>query len=65
MAEIVLRPSKRGMRISSKTTSGCMLGEADHRLQAVGGRIDFEAAHAQAAGQQLALVVVVFDDERR
>ena len=42
---------------------GRLLGQPNHRLQAVGGGIDVEAAGAQAAGQQFALVVVVFDDE--
>ena len=35
-----------------------------HRLQAVGGRIDIEAAHAKAAGEELAFVVIILDDER-
>ena len=39
-----------------------MLGEPDHGLQAVFGGVDFESAHAQAAGEQLAFVVVIFDD---
>ena len=41
------------------------LGEANHGLQAVGGRVDVEAAHAEAAGEQLALVVIIFNDECR